>query len=129
MATYVMSDIHGEYNKFMAMLGLINFSDKDTLFVTGDVVDRGPEPIKLLKELSFKSNVFCLLGNHELIAIDVLTDLLVEIKEENFETHIDTSIINKLINYQSNGGDITLAQFKHLPYEERFELLDFLKEF
>ena len=107
MATYVMSDIHGEYNKFMAMLGLINFSDKDTLFVTGDVVDRGPEPIKLLKELSFKSNVFCLLGNHELIAIDVLTDLLVEIKEENFETHIDTSIINKLINYQSNGGDIT----------------------
>ena len=129
MATYVVSDIHGEYNKFMAMLELINFTDNDTLYLLGDILDRGPEPIKILKDLSFRSNAFCLLGNHEILAIDVLADLLVEIKEENCETHIDTSIINKLITYQSNGGDITLAQFKNLPYEERFELLDFLKEF
>lgn len=129
MATYVMSDIHGEYNKFITMLELINFTDDDTLYLLGDILDRGPEPIKILKDLSFRSNTFCLLGNHELMAIDVLADLLVEIKEENCETHIDTSIINKLIDYQSNGGDITLTQFKNLPYEERFELMDFLKEF
>ncbi len=127
--TYVMSDVHGEYDKYVAMLKRINFSDRDVLFILGDTVDRGPEPIKLLKDLSTRSNVFCLLGNHELMAIDILETLLVEINEENCESHIDTSIINKLITYQSNGGDITLAQFKNLPYEERFELLDFLKEF
>lgn len=129
MATYLMSDIHGEYGKFIAMLKLINFTDDDTLYILGDILDRGPEPIKILKELSFRSNIFCLLGNHELMAIDVLENLLVEIKEENCETHIDASIINKLIEYQSNGGDITLKQFKELPHEERFDLLDYLKEF
>lgn len=129
MATYVMSDIHGEYGKFIAMLELIKFSDKDTLFVTGDMVNKGPEPIKLLKDLSTRSNIFCLLGNHELMAIDILETLLVEIQEDNYDSHIDSSVINKLIDFQRNGGDITLKQFKELPYEERFDLLDYLKDF
>lgn len=127
--TYVMSDVHGEYDKFIAMLEIINFTDSDELIILGDILDRGPEPINLLKDLSFRSNVFCLLGNHELMAIDVLTDLLVEIQEDNCESHIDTSVINKLMEYQSNGGDITLKQFKELPHEERFDLLDYLREY
>lgn len=127
--TYIMSDVHGEYDKFIAMLEIINFTDSDELIILGDILDRGPEPINLLKDLSFRSNVFCLLGNHELMAIDVLTDLLVEIQEDNCESHIDASVINKLMEYQSNGGDITLKQFKELPHEERFALLDYLKEF
>ena len=47
MSTFVLSDIHGEYNKFINMLDKIHFSDKDTLYVLGDVLDRGPEPIKV----------------------------------------------------------------------------------
>ena len=31
MAVYVMSDLHGEYNKYQKMLELINFSKEDTL--------------------------------------------------------------------------------------------------
>lgn len=127
--TYVMSDIHGEYEKFLSLLNVINFTDDDILYILGDVLDRGPEPIKLLKDLSFRSNVFCLLGNHEMMAIDVLETLLVEIKEENCDSHINTLAIRKLLEYQSNGGDVTLKQFKELPYEERFDLLDYLKEF
>lgn len=129
MSVYVMADIHGEYNKFLAILELINFNDADELFILGDIIDRGPDPIKLVKDLSFRNNVFCLLGNHELMAIDILKTLLVEINAENFESHIDTSVINKLMEYQSNGGDTTLKQFKELPNEERVELLNFLKEF
>ena len=129
MATYVMSDIHAEFDKYIAMLESINFSGDDELIILGDILDRGPEPIKLLEDLSFRSNVFCLLGNHELMAIDILETLLVEINEENCESHIDASVINKLIQYQSNGGDITLKQFKQLPHEDRIALLDFLKAF
>lgn len=29
--TYVISDIHGEYEQFMTILDKINFSEKDTL--------------------------------------------------------------------------------------------------
>ena len=37
---YCISDIHGEYDKFIQMLGLIGLRDEDTLYVLGDVFDR-----------------------------------------------------------------------------------------
>lgn len=45
---YVMSDLHGCYQEYREALEKINFNEQDTLYVLGDVVDRGPEPIKLL---------------------------------------------------------------------------------
>ena len=51
MAVYVISDIHGNYDLFMELLKKIKFSGKDTLYVLGDVVDRGPHPIKVLHKL------------------------------------------------------------------------------
>lgn len=49
--TYVMSDIHGEYKKYLQMLELIRFSDEDELFVLGDVVDGsiGIPPLDILE--------------------------------------------------------------------------------
>ena len=42
---YVISDIHGCYKEFKTLLKNIGFSSADTLFVLGDMVDRGPDPI------------------------------------------------------------------------------------
>ena len=38
---YVISDIHGCYAQFAELLNLIRFKDTDTLYVLGDIVDRG----------------------------------------------------------------------------------------
>lgn len=46
MATYAISDIHGEYEKFMELLEEIELEENDTLYVLGDVLDRGKHPIK-----------------------------------------------------------------------------------
>ena len=40
--TYCISDIHGEYGRYLEMLEKINFSDEDKLYVLGDVIDRNP---------------------------------------------------------------------------------------
>ena len=40
---YVMSDLHGEYEKYLEMLKKIKFTDDDVLYVLGDVVDRGKQ--------------------------------------------------------------------------------------
>ena len=48
---YVISDVHGEYDKYKAMLERIAFSDDDTLYVLGDVIDRGSGGIKILKDM------------------------------------------------------------------------------
>ena len=46
---YIISDIHGCYNEYMELLQKINFSDTDELYVLGDAIDRGPEPIRVYK--------------------------------------------------------------------------------
>ena len=42
MATYVIADIHGEYNMFLELLDKIGLKPTDTLYILGDVIDRGP---------------------------------------------------------------------------------------
>ena len=66
MSTYVMSDIHGCYSAFQAMLGKIDFSKDDRLIIAGDMIDRGPENLEMLKWFSEKpENIEVLMGNHE----------------------------------------------------------------
>lgn len=48
---YVISDIHGCYEQYRLLLEKIRFSDNDELYVLGDAVDRGPEPIKVLQDM------------------------------------------------------------------------------
>ena len=62
---YIVSDIHGCYEQYLALLEKIHFFEADELYVLGDVVDRGPEPIKVLQDMMKRPNVIFILGNHE----------------------------------------------------------------
>lgn len=48
---YAMSDIHGCYQQYKELLEKIHFSEDDILYVLGDVIDRGPEPLKVLQDV------------------------------------------------------------------------------
>ncbi len=52
------------------MLESTGFSENDTLYIIGDVIDRGSESIKLLKWIMRQSNIKFLLGNHEKMMLD-----------------------------------------------------------
>ena len=62
---YVCSDIHGYYERFRKLLKKIDFSLDDEMYVIGDVIDRGPEPIELLLYILSQPNIHLLIGNHE----------------------------------------------------------------
>lgn len=68
---YVMSDIHGETDRFHQMLSTIAFSESDTLYIIGDVIDRSSSGIELLLEIIDTPNIHMLLGNHEQMMLDV----------------------------------------------------------
>lgn len=70
MAKYVMSDLHGQYDEFVEMLDLINFSSEDTLYILGDVFDRGEDPIEIMDFIIGRRNVHMIMGNHERMFID-----------------------------------------------------------
>lgn len=111
---YAMSDLHGEYQKYLAMLEKIKFNQEDTLYLLGDLVDRGPEPVKILQDIMQRPNVYPLLGNHEVMAIYVLKQLLVEVTEETI-SQVDTYLMENIFLWQRNGGGVTLEQFQALP--------------
>ena len=72
MAIYLTSDLHGDLMHFLKLLNLIKFdTDKDFMYVLGDVLDRGNENLKLLdhvREYIDAGNMLLIKGNHELFA-------------------------------------------------------------
>lgn len=125
---YVMSDLHGEYAKYLEMLEKIRFCDDDTLYILGDAVDRGPDPIPLLQDMMARENVYFLMGNHEGMALHVLEKLNVEVTAENAENHLNAEWMGRIMEWQQNGGDVTMRQFRRLSADERQDVLDYLRD-
>lgn len=64
---YIVGDIHGCFTKLQDKLDSVGFyPNKDRLFCTGDMVDRGDESHKALEWLS-KPWFYSVMGNHELM--------------------------------------------------------------
>lgn len=68
MATYLIGDIQGCDAALQQLLDQIGFSpSRDTLFVLGDLVNRGPASLAVLRRLmAYAGAARCLLGNHDL---------------------------------------------------------------
>lgn len=123
---YIIADIHGCYNEYINLLKKINFSDNDILYILGDVVDRGPEPIKILQDMMKRSNVFLIIGNHEFMMYTILKKLAVEITSENCENYLEADDILKYNLWLQNGGYNTSKQFSKLSQDEKEDILDYI---
>lgn len=68
MSTYAIGDIQGSYEPLMRLLDTIHFEPtEDTLWLAGDLVNRGPDSLKVLRFLySIRTSVISILGNHDL---------------------------------------------------------------
>lgn len=126
---YVISDIHGCYEEYIKLLEKIQFSQDDELYVLGDVVDRGPEPIKVLQDMMLRPNVYPILGNHDYMALKVLKKLNVEIREDNVDNHLDGDDLIDYLYWMQDGGNTTLEQFRKLSMNEKGEILEYLQDF
>ena len=128
MSTYVISDIHGQYDMFMEMLDKIKLKETDTLYVLGDVLDRGPHPIKTLMKIMEMPNAICLVGNHELMALECLEFLMKEITDKSLE-ELNEKMLDNLVTWQYNGSKSTLDEFSKLDSESKKDVIDFIKDF
>ena len=109
---YCISDIHGYYGLFCRLLDKIRFSDKDKLYVLGDILDKGPESIRLAKLLFSMPNVYCIAGNHEY-------DFLKYYRAMMRQTEDYDRVLEKLRGYFTDGKLLdweTVDKFDFLPF-------------
>jgi len=109
---YCISDIHGELQCLKSLLNKIDFSTQDTLFILGDMIDRGPDSAGVLDLIiEYKSkgyDIQCLKGNHE----DMLLKSIDDWQEERI--------------WRSNGAKETIESYKlgyDLPTNKFWELI------
>lgn len=109
MAKYVMSDLHGCYDKFIQMIKTIDFKDNDELYILGDILDRGNKPLEILDYIVSHKNIHLLKGNHE------------KIFQEFYETG-DSYL------WYCNGGQPTHSELLEKPYYYEEELYKYIKK-
>ncbi|WP_270470146.1 metallophosphoesterase [Faecalibacillus faecis] len=126
---YVMSDLHGEYEKYKEMLSLINFKDEDVLYVLGDVVDRGKHPLRIIQDMMRRPNVIPLIGNHDYMCLISLYYLMKEINDTNIQQFEDENHLEIIRLWIEDGGQPTLEEFMTLSKTDREEIIDYLGEF
>ena len=124
---YVTSDLHGYcFEKFLDFLKDTGFSDKDYLYILGDVIDRGKDGIKYLKWLMLQSNVFFIMGNHEamMLSCDFLCN---EITEESIND-FDEKKVSIYTTWLSSGGQATVNALAKEDKDTVCDIFDFLRE-
>ena len=119
---YVMSDLHGCYEKYRDMLEKIRFGEADTLYILGDVVDRGSGGIKILQDMMERKNIIPLRGNHDYIA-GWLLQMLGQPKDIFAEVAEDFEL------WLKDGGESTYRAFVKLSSEEQKQMIRFLRGF
>ena len=122
--TYVVSDIHGNYEKFKALLSEISFKDSDVMYILGDLVGDGKDSIGLICDVSMRYNVLPILGKSDYEALPLLTELDGMLRGNA----PDPEMLPKLADWLQNGGQNTIEGFKALDGDMREGIIDYISD-
>ena len=123
--TYVISNLHGNLEKFNTILEKTGFNDNDVMYVLGDIIDIGASSMELLCDLSMRYNVIPIVGEHELTALHLLSEL-----DKVFRggASPDPEIMGELTDWMRMGGAPTIEGFKALDDDMKEGVLEYLEE-
>lgn len=101
MARYIVGDIHSCYTTLQGLLSEVNFNpSRDELWAVGDLIGRGPSPLRTLNYLASLDNAFqCTLGNHDLHFLAVYSGLQAPRTSHNTRELLAADNIPQLANW------------------------------
>lgn len=118
MAIYACSDIHGLKDRYDNMMAYLK--EDDTLYILGDVIDRGVDGIAILLDVMQRKNVTMLLGNHEYM-MKQYYDAVYDRIDENMKYEVIT-------RWKMNHSDATRHAFEQLSEKQQHDVLDFINQ-
>lgn len=122
--TYAVANLHGCFDKFKRLLSKIRFSDNDVMYVLGDIVDLGEEPIELLCDLSMRYNVIPIVGECDMRALELLRAL----DRILGGATPDPEVLGRMTQWIREGGAKTMEGFKALDADMREGVLEYLED-
>lgn len=101
MATYAIGDIQGCYEALRRLLDKLQFDPaRDTLWVTGDMVNRGPDSLSTLRFLKkLEDRCITILGNHDLHLLGVAYGLRKLKKKDTLSDIMEASDADELLHW------------------------------
>lgn len=115
MRTLIIGDIHGCLEELKLLIE--KAGPVDQIISCGDLIDRGPHSYETIKFCQ-ANNIQVCLGNHEMMAIDALTDWLDKTKLTFKRLQLLSS------DWFNNGGK---KVFESIPDEELPSILEYFK--
>jgi bis(5'-nucleosyl)-tetraphosphatase (symmetrical) len=112
MANYLIGDIQGCDQALARLLSHIGFSaSRDTLYVLGDLVNRGPHSSAVLRRLMrLEGAARCVLGNHDLHLLAVAYGVRAQRKDDTLAELLQSSDSAALVQWLRHQP---LALFEH----------------
>ena len=101
MSTLLIGDVHGCYEELRSLLAQVDFDPaKDTLWLTGDLVARGPDSVEVLRYVqSLGDSVRMVLGNHDLHLLAVYAGISRNKPKDKITPLLDAPDADSLINW------------------------------
>ena len=99
--------------------------DSDTLYILGNTVDFGDEPMELIEDISMRANVYAVAGERDYLAARMLHGFDKMLKGG---TTPDADYIAEMTAWVAEGGQTTLDGFRALDADAREGVLDYLSE-
>lgn len=128
--TYVVANLHGHLEEYRTLLQTIQFSaERDVLYVLGDVVDFGPDPMGLVEDMSYRLNVYPIAGEHDFTAVKMLSGYEKMQAAMQSGKAPDPEFAAELTEWVKNeGGATTLEGYRKLDKDMQEGILDYLAD-
>lgn len=101
MAVYAIGDIQGCYEPLQRLLELLKFDPAaDRLWLVGDLVNRGPHSVEVLRLMhGLSEQVVAVLGNHDLTLLAVAAGQVKPKRKDTFHTILEASDRDELLDW------------------------------
>lgn len=108
---YVTSDIHGRLDRLKRLIDCIDLSKDDTLYIIGDLVDRGDSPMETIEFVMDHPQIEVIMGNHDEMMLYSL-----RYKDEK-----------QIERWARNGNEPTIKGFLERSLVEQEKILSFIE--